>query len=213
MAHQRPRMSRRTALRLFGQGAAGTLALTGVPTLANSPGRATRVGRRPQVPSGLQVGDLQPGRALVWARSDRPGRMLVRWSTRESMAGAVQAPPVHVLADADFTGRIDLVDLPADQRVFVEVTFLDLDDYRTLSEPVRGTFLTPPASRRDLRFVWSGDTAGQGWASTPTSAACASTTPCAAAARTSSFTRATPSTRTARSRRVWRWRTAASGAI
>ena len=26
-----------------------------------------------------------------------------------------------------------------------------------------GHFRTPPAKRRDVRFLWSGDTAGQGW--------------------------------------------------
>jgi alkaline phosphatase D len=167
MARHLPGISRRTALGLFGRGTASALALAGAPTLANSFARPPRTGNRPQVPSGLQVGDLQPGRAMVWARSDRPARMLVRWSTRESMADAVSAPPVHVLAEGDFTGRIDLAGLPADQRLFIEVTFLDLDDYRTLSEPVRGSFLTPPDSRRDVRFVWSGDTAGQGWGINP----------------------------------------------
>lgn len=167
MAHERQRFSRRAALRLFGQGTASALALTGTQGPTGSFFRAARASGRPQVPSGLQIGDLQPGRALIWSRSDRPARMLTRWSTRESMAGAVNAPPVHVLTDSDYTGHIDLSALPADQRVFVEVTFLDLDDYRTLSEPVRGTFLTPPDNRRDVRFVWSGDTAGQGWGINP----------------------------------------------
>lgn len=31
------------------------------------------------------------------------------------------------------------------------------------SEPVIGRFRTPPAKRRDIRFIWGGDTAGQGW--------------------------------------------------
>jgi alkaline phosphatase D len=32
---------------------------------------------------------------------------------------------------------------------------------------VVGSFWTPPAARRDVRFVWSGDTAGQGWGINP----------------------------------------------
>jgi alkaline phosphatase D len=41
--------------------------------------------------------------------------------------------------------------------------FEDLSTGRTLSEPVAGQFRTAPATRRDITFLWSGDTAGQGW--------------------------------------------------
>ncbi len=34
---------------------------------------------------------------------------------------------------------------------------------RDAAKPLLGQFRTPPSKRRDLRFVWSGDTAGQGW--------------------------------------------------
>jgi alkaline phosphatase D len=131
--------------------------------------RRTGAGRagRPQVPCGIQVGDLQGDRAIVWAKTDRPARMMVRWSTRESMADAVAAPFVHALDEADFTARIDLAELPAGQQIFVEVSFLDLGDYRSVSEPVRARFRTPPGDRRDVRFVWSGDTVGQGWGINP----------------------------------------------
>ena len=32
---------------------------------------------------------------------------------------------------------------------------------------MRGSFVTPPAERRDMRFVWSADTVGQGWGINP----------------------------------------------
>ncbi len=131
-------------------------------TFGNEARSAARSGR-PQIPHGVQIGDIVPGRAIIWSGCDRPARMLTRWSTRESMNDAVMTPAVHVLDDTDFTGRIDLSGLPADQRIFVEVEFLDLRDFRTLSEPARATFLTPPAKPRNIRFLWSGDTAGQGW--------------------------------------------------
>ena len=47
------------------------------------------------------------------------------------------------------------------------VLFEDLDSGKARSEPVLGRFRTPPAKRRDIRFVWSGDTAGQGWGINP----------------------------------------------
>ncbi len=51
-----------------------------------------------------------------------------------------------------------LADLPSGQVVFYRFTAQDLDD---VSEPLVGRFRTAPADRRSIRFVWSGDTAGQ----------------------------------------------------
>ena len=42
-------------------------------------------------------------------------------------------------------------------------SYEDLDSGRAQSEPVIGRFRTPPKRHRDIRFVWGGDTAGQGW--------------------------------------------------
>jgi alkaline phosphatase D len=72
-----------------------------------------------------------------------------------------------LLDDRDHTGKLDLAGLPADQRIFVEVSCLDLGDYRTLSEPLRGSFVTPPSGRRDVRFVCGRRYRGQGWGINP----------------------------------------------
>jgi alkaline phosphatase D len=126
-----------------------------------------RDGQRIAMPAGVQTGDILPGRAMLWAKADRPGRMLVRWSTTESFGDARHATPVHALEDTDCTAKLDLTGLPPGQRIFYEVRFLDLADLSTLSEPTTGSLLTPPGGRRPIRFVWSGDTAGQGWGINP----------------------------------------------
>ncbi len=71
------------------------------------------------------------------------------------------------LEDSDFTVKVDLAGLPPGERVFYRVVMVDLADHKLASEPVAGSFWTPPAARRDIRFVWSGDTAGQGWGINP----------------------------------------------
>src|SRR5262249_42524469 len=43
------------------------------------------------------------------------------------------------------------------------VSFEDLQFSSATSEPEIGRFRTPPSDRRSVSFVWSGDTAGQGW--------------------------------------------------
>jgi alkaline phosphatase D len=51
--------------------------------------------------------------------------------------------------------------------VFVRVSFQGLDNARALGEPILGRLRTPPVDGGDLRFVWGGDTAGQGWGINP----------------------------------------------
>src|SRR3954451_5635843 len=118
---------------------------------------------RVSAPLGSAVGDLDGDRAIVWSKADREARMLVELSTTESFehGWTVQGPAA--LEDTDFTAKLDVPGLPPGQRIFYRVRFLDLGDLKTLSEPVTGTFVTPPAVRRNVRFCWSGDCAGQGW--------------------------------------------------
>lgn len=118
-------------------------------------------------PYGVQIGDLAPGRAMLWSKANKAGRINVRWSTAESMRTSFDTAPVHVLEDSDFTAKIDLAGLPSDQRIFYEVEFTDLEDRSVMGEPLSGSFLSPPQAKRNIRFLWSGDTAGQGWGINP----------------------------------------------
>lgn len=143
-------------------------ALAGAAVLAGTARRGLAAGGgQVAAPYGVQVGDLAGDRAILWSRADRAARMAVRWSTTESMADPRTAPVVNALEDADFTAKVDLAGLPPGQRIFYEATFLDLADLKGTSAPVRGSFLTPPAERRNVRLVWSGDTAGQGFGINP----------------------------------------------
>lgn len=134
---------------------------------AQAPAIVTADAMRVDVPYGAQVGDVSGDRAIVWSKADRAARMQVRWATTEDMSGAVAAPIVDALEDRDFIGKVDLAGLPAGQRIFYEVSFLDLGDLKSRSRPVGGSFMTPPAGPRDVRFVWSADMAGQGWGINP----------------------------------------------
>lgn len=158
----RRRLLQRSALVAGGISSAALLPRSGFAQAS-----IVRDGQRIAAPYGVQVGDVLPGRAMLWAKADRAGRMLVRWSTTEDPSEGREVLPVHALENTDFTAKLDLMSLPADQRISYEVRFLDLSDLQTLSEPVTGSFRTPPAEKRHVRFVWSGDTAGQGWGINP----------------------------------------------
>jgi len=129
-----------------------------------APAIVTRDGARPQFPSGVQSGDPVSGRALVWTRSDRPARMWLEWSTTASFSNPNRVRGPWLLDDTDFTGRLDLSQLPDGQEIFYRVLLQDLANERVFSEPLAGHLRLPSARQpRDIRFVWSGDTAGQGF--------------------------------------------------
>nr|WP_180204396.1 alkaline phosphatase D family protein [Pseudomonas sp. SbOxS1]NYU04277.1 alkaline phosphatase [Pseudomonas sp. SbOxS1] len=121
---------------------------------------------RPQLTDGVQSGDLLGDTAIIWSRCDRPAIMVVEWDTRSLFSNPRRF--VSALADArtDFTARVELTGLPADQAIFYRVHFEDAQS-GVASEPWFGHLRSVPQTRRDIRFVWSGDTAGQGFGINP----------------------------------------------
>jgi alkaline phosphatase D len=118
---------------------------------------------RPRIAHGIQSGDVGRDRAVVWARADRPARLIAEIATRESFAGARTVVGPAALDASDFTAKLDLRGLPAGQTVFYRLRFQDLSQPTIHGPATTGRFKTAPSDRRDLSFVWSGDTAGQGW--------------------------------------------------
>jgi alkaline phosphatase D len=88
-------------------------------------------------------------------------------ATSDTFKEAVKLAPIDALPHSDFAVKRLLSDLPPDQTIFWRARFVDLSDVNAVSEQVVGQFRTAPASRRAIRFVWSGDTAGQGWGINP----------------------------------------------
>ncbi len=133
-----------------------------LPALRPAPALAASDADRPLMAQGIQLGDLTLGRVMLWSRADRPARLQVEYAFDENFTKAQRLTGPHALEVSDYTARVDLVDLPADRQVFVRAWFTGLDNSRASSEPVLGSFRTP-ALKRSVRFVWGGDTAGQGW--------------------------------------------------
>ncbi|WP_417687748.1 alkaline phosphatase D family protein [Roseibium sp.] len=123
----------------------------------------SRASSRPVVTHGLQSGDVDMNSGMIWARTDRPAKMLVEVDTTGSFETPTRLAPINALPDTDFAAKRLLENLPSDQEIFYRVAFADLNDVNAISEPMTGRFRTAPASRRSVKFAWSGDTAGQGW--------------------------------------------------
>src|SRR5215470_4875305 len=123
----------------------------------------SRANDRPVITHGLQSGDVSVDSGVVWARADRPSRMLVEVASTDSFKDIRRAVYVDALPESDFTAKVLIEGLPAGQDIFYRVSLQDLATPTIVSEPAVGRFRTAPRDRRSISFIWSGDTAGQGW--------------------------------------------------
>ena len=148
-------MTRRSVMR-----ASGLLTLASTDLFVPSISRAAD---RPLLTHGLQSGDVRADSAIVWARVSQPSRLRIEFSTTESFASVIGGVFVDALPESDLAGKAGLTGLPAGQEIFYRVMPQNLADPSVLGEVMVGRFRTAPADNRNVSFVWSGDTAGQGW--------------------------------------------------
>jgi alkaline phosphatase D len=156
-------ISRRNLLRA---GVAGGVAGLAGSTLGAAPAYSA-AGIRPLLTHGVQSGDATADSAIVWSRADRPGRLWVQASRRPDFRGSRVVRGPVVTPDTDLTGKVRLHNLPSGSKIYYRVCVESLDRPGLLSAPVAGSLSTAPVRRSDIRFVWTGDVAGQGWGIDP----------------------------------------------
>ena len=160
---------------LAGTLGAAALAAAGSPSVASNAPRLVR--RRLELTSGFSMGDVSTKEAVLWARSSGRGRLRAQLQAVDELGQAIRGRGQfnRVLRGAwasentDYTAKILAEHLPAGTRFAVKIGFED--EYGTLGETISGLFSTAPAETgrrnhhapRAQSFVWSGDTAGQGW--------------------------------------------------
>jgi alkaline phosphatase D len=150
------------------RGSLAASAALALPAVGAAAAPAFALSGRPKAEWGVQAGDVGANSGLIWTRSDRPARMIVETSATESFRGATKWRGPLIGAGTDFTGTTRLRGLPPGEQIHYRVVLADPDDPRRTGEPVTGTFRTAPVGRRDgVRFLWSGDIAGQGWGINP----------------------------------------------
>ncbi|MBO0829597.1 MAG: alkaline phosphatase D family protein, partial [Streptosporangiales bacterium] len=163
---RRPALTRRSLL----TGAAalgGGLAVPGLalPATAAPARRAASLvsSGTPELTHGIQSGDVRATSATVWARSDRPARMLVQVSTTPDFREVRTVRGAAVTDGSDFTGKTVLDGLPPGGDVYYRVVPVDPWDDAHAGAPVAGHLRTSPVQAGDVTFLWSGDLGGQGW--------------------------------------------------
>jgi alkaline phosphatase D len=108
---------------------------------------------------GTAVGEVTSHSAVVWARADAPGTLVVRYETDGSEAGRAAA---NNAPERDFTARVSLDGLRPGTRYRYRARFESGGD---VSEEIEGSFQTAPdpSSDEPIRFIVAGDLGGHGW--------------------------------------------------
>ncbi len=153
------RLTRRSLLRLGAVGAGAAL-VGGQSAPALAQGK-----NRPELTHGIQLGDPRTDGAVVWTRADRAARMVVEVATREDFRDSRTVRGPQLTPASDGTGRVRITGLDAGQQVHLRV---HAESGNHSSEVLEGGFRTAGGdSDETIRFVFSGDVAGQGWGINP----------------------------------------------
>ncbi|SMF17451.1 alkaline phosphatase D family protein [Pseudobacteriovorax antillogorgiicola] len=125
------------------------------------------LGPTPRMPYGIQWGDLTETDVTLWAACDRPSRLQVEISNDEDFLyffRKLDGPAA--LEDDDYTVKLLIDKLPPIDRLYYRVYFIDLET-GSRSDIIEGSIPLMKKAKGMTRFLWSGDTAGQGWGINP----------------------------------------------
>lgn len=156
-------------------GAAAVAPSLVVPAHAARPSGVALVRNRLTLPSGIATGDVTADSGVLWSRASGPGRLVAGLLAVDDGGSPLRGGRAfrRVLRGTaaseatDFTSKINARDLPAGTRFALTMHFEDPEGHA--GETARGSFSTAPGTLSSSRtprrqsFVWTGDTAGQGW--------------------------------------------------
>ncbi|KIA74684.1 alkaline phosphatase [Arthrobacter sp. MWB30] len=151
-----------------------------------APAAMPLVRKRLTLPTGIATGDVTTDSAVLWSRASGPGRLTATLNAiddagellrgRYGFSRTIRGP--LATEASDFTAKIHAKGLPAGTRFRLELNF---EDENGMGEAGQGTFSTAPGNKEpndggtsggrgggrpassSQSFVWTGDTAGQGW--------------------------------------------------
>lgn len=158
-------------------GAAAVAPSLVAPAHAARPSGVALVRNRLTLPSGIATGDVTADSGVLWSRASGPGRLVASLLAVDDDGSPLRGGRAfrRVLRGTkaseatDFTSKINARDLPAGTRFALTMHFEDPEGHA--GETARGSFNTAPgtggimsgSTPRRQSFVWTGDTAGQGW--------------------------------------------------
>ena len=157
-------ITRRSFIRQFAVGAGFAAAhscLGGIPALDLDSSK------RPRITHGVASGDAQAHRAVLWARCDRPGRLIAELSSQPDFLQSETIRGTMATAEHDYNAHVFPEKLLAGTTYFYRLRFESVERAGLFSRAENGSFRTAPDQAETIRFCWSGDTAGQGFGIDP----------------------------------------------
>jgi alkaline phosphatase D len=122
---------------------------------------------RLNIPYGAACGDVTSTTAVLWSRTDRAATLWVELSTRPDFKTKQLLKGALATAERDWNAHALLDQLLPGTRYFYRIQFKSQSDHKAESQNTTGTFKTAATEPGNIRFCWSGDTAGQGFGIDP----------------------------------------------
>lgn len=114
---------------------------------------------------GVASGDVTATEAVIWARANGEGTLLLEYATTPEFDHARVGGTVQISATTDFTGTFILTALQPATRYYFRVHAQGVKD--AVNE--LGSFVTAPEAGQahEVAFLWGGDLGGQGFCRQP----------------------------------------------
>lgn len=120
--------------------------------------------KAPKITHGLSIGEVSRDSALLWCRTSEAAKVYVDISVSTSFSQATRIVGPTSDKAQDYNVKVRLQELEPSTKYFLRVSCENLGKDKALSEAELGSFTTASVSADDdIRFCWSGDTAGQGY--------------------------------------------------
>ncbi len=109
---------------------------------------------------GVSVGDVTESQAVIWSRTNSSATMNVKLTPSAEGKSDFKT---SVLAENDFTGKIKITGLKADQRYQYQVWFSSKDPSGSEGSKAQGQFRTAPSvnQNKPVTLAWGNDVGGQ----------------------------------------------------
>lgn len=150
-------MRRRQLLKL----GLGTGALAGCGAQPERPPAPSQT--PPNLVTGISAGDISHDGAVIWSRCDQAAVMQVLVADNPEFYRGKLFTGSQTSEREDFNGKTLITGLTPGHTWYYKVWFESLTNPPLISNSALGRFKTAPVTATDIRFCWSGDTAGQGY--------------------------------------------------
>ncbi len=123
----------------------------------------------PQISNGIMSGDVSGQSAIFWCKTSLAAKPVLEWSTHPEFKTSQRQAGAISQYQRDFCCHIDVRGLPAGQTVYYRFHFEASEHRRSRATSATGQVKLPELgkAKRNLRFCFSGDEAGQGWGINP----------------------------------------------